>query len=83
MYTKWTSHLPKERQSEFEALISSSRLVLKRLKEMLNDEVKSCERVQLDKEYDVAWPYKQADSIGELRAYRKAIKLLDNAINEE
>lgn len=85
MYSKWYSHLKTEKEiTEFKYSISAAKFVLERLSELLEEEAKVSETLMRSKEsyVDAAWPYKQADSLGEQRAYGKALKLIRNAIEE-
>jgi hypothetical protein len=88
MYTKWTSHLknPEEKQ-RFESAVLSSKLVLKRLYDIIADEENGIEQSELDaKAYDnPAWAYKQAYKNGAKAAYRvikKTINLDEQVIKE-
>ncbi len=81
MYTRWTKNLPKERHNEFAMQVSAASPVLKRLLEILEEELAASKKAQLEKDYESsAWAYSQADSIGEQRAYTKAVKLINNLI---
>ncbi len=81
MYTRWTKGLPKDKHAEFAMQVSAATPVLKRLLGILEEELAASEKSQLEKNYqDAAWAYSQADSIGEQRAYTKALKLINNLI---
>ena len=80
MYTKWTSHLivPEEKK-RFESSIVGAKLVLDRLKTLVEEEEKAIEQTELDaKAYEnPAWAYKQAFKNGAKAAYRSIKKLVN------
>lgn len=80
MYTKWTAHLDKDKQHEFKMQVSGAMPVIKRLLSFLEDELTASKEAGLSKSsYDSpAWPYMQADNLGEQRAYNRVIHLLKN-----
>ena len=85
MFTKWTAHLPKEKQTEFKMAVSGAQPVLRRLHKLIEEENKSSHNKMLEPEayHTASWAYAQADSLGEQRAYQRVLKLLDNIIHEE
>ena len=85
MYTRTTKNLSEDKKKEFAIQVIASQPVLKRFKEIVEEDLKFSENNSLDKENykNAAWPYMQADSVGQQRAYRKIIKLIDNLYNEE
>lgn len=84
MYTLWTKNLSEEDKKQWVIDVQVSQSVLKKFKEVLNINLIETRKVMKSRDsYDsVDWPYFIADNIGEQRAYEKAIKLLDNLINE-
>jgi len=83
MYTKWTSNLPKDKKHEFQSNVAASQVVLKRMREVLAEDLDSCIKHQESKDYtESAWPYFQADCVGETRAYKTVLKYLDNLISK-
>ena len=79
MYTRWTKGLSEEHKKEFNYAASASYIVIKRLEEILEEELSRVTKERLDKDYDSgSWPYFQADCTGEERAYTKIKKLISN-----
>jgi hypothetical protein len=75
MKTTWFTNLPKDQQEGFKKQVLSSRDVLERLTEILED--KKTE-VVLSTDYDSpSWAYKQADRNGYDRALTEVINLLN------
>ena len=75
MKLSWFNHLPKDKQEGFKKQISSSRDVLERLHQILED--KKTE-VVLSTDYDnPSWAYKQADRNGYDRALTEVINLIN------
>lgn len=74
--TVWTSHLKtsKERE-EFEAYIRNSSSLLERLSTIIMDRIDELECPTKADYEDAAWPYKAADRVGSLRAYKSLLKL--------
>jgi hypothetical protein len=75
----WIKNLKdKKEEQEFQAALLSSRRVLKRLEEIIEQDISACDKAMLDKNNysKAAWPYKQADGIGEKRAYTKILNLI-------
>lgn len=83
LFTRWTKHLPKEKHDEFRKTILAYRVVLERLKELLEEDLAASKRIQNSRESykNPSWPMFQADCIGEQRALEKVIKLI--TLNEE
>lgn len=75
MKITWFNHLPKDKQEGFKKQINSSRDVLERLQQILED--KQTE-VVLSTDYDnPSWAYKQADRNGYDRALTEVINLIN------
>ena len=75
MKLTWFSNLPKDKQEGFKKQINSSRDVLERLQQILED--KQTE-VVLSTDYDnPSWAYKQADRNGYDRALTEVINLIN------
>lgn len=75
MKITWFNHLPKDKQEGFKKQINSSRDVLERLQQILED--KKTE-VVLSTDYDnPSWAYKQADRNGYDRALTEVINLIN------
>jgi archaellum component FlaC len=75
MKLNWINHLPKDQQEGFKKQINSSRDVLERLQQILED--KRTE-VVLSTDYDnPSWAYKQADRNGYDRALTEVINLVN------
>jgi len=80
IYTKWVKHLKTDdERKEFLAKLVASKDVLERLQKLLEEDLKSSSTQSLSKEkYECPnWPYLQADKVGEERALRKVIKIID------
>lgn len=52
-------------------------VVLKKVREVLENEIRRLETPSKDVYKDAAWAYRQADENGERRAYKSVLKLLD------
>lgn len=80
MYTKWTQHLESEDEKEkFHNSLISSKVVLDRLIQLIDEEVQALGKSELDqKNYTVAnWPYLQAHRNGNKQTYAVIRKLID------
>jgi len=74
MKTTWFTNLPKDQQEGFKKQVLSSKDVLERLRQILED--KQTE-VVLSTDYDnPSWAYKQADRNGYDRALTEVINLV-------
>lgn len=78
MNSAWTSHLrDKDEKEKFQAYVSSSVGVLDRLTELIQRKLEEIDCPTLV-DYDVSsWAFKQADRIGQARAYKEILKLTD------
>ena len=78
LFTRWTKHLNKDKHDEFRKSILAARPVLKRLKELLEEDLAASKKEQSSKVryQDSSWPMFQADCIGEQRALEKTIRLI-------
>lgn len=85
MYSKWFSHLPKNRKNEFTSQVLASQPVIKRLAEIIVDCLEESRELMKSKDNysKSSWPYLQADLLGEQRAYERVYKLLDNILTKE
>ena len=76
MWTKWTQHLKSEKEKiDFERQINSSKSVLERIKEILDEK----ERTLQTKERDFwtpGWPYQQAYCVGQRDLIQEIKQLL-------
>ena len=72
MHPILSSHLTKEEKNKFEEYVRNNLTLLNRLRDIVDEKIKSAERSQIDKvNYDsAAWPYLQADLIGTIRALK-------------
>jgi len=77
MNTRWSSHLKGDEAKKFAEYVSNCNTILERLTDIVNQQCQALEcPSQLD--YDSpSWAHKQADRIGQLRAYREILKLTD------
>lgn len=81
MLTKWTSKIPKKDVNGFKAQVMSAEPVLERLKEILEKDLESINKDMSSRDYNYeSWAYRQADSIGSIRAYESVIKLVESAL---
>jgi len=85
MYTRWTTGLTEQQKKDFSAQVVAAHPAMKKLVELIEEELKIAEKTIEDKENytKAAWPYLQADQIGERRAYKKIVRLVRNLYNEE
>jgi outer membrane phospholipase A len=86
MYSVWTKGASTDKEkNEFRLQVASAQPVIKRLLELAESEYRSSVQTMNDRgAYDSqSWPFLQADLLGEQRAYRKLIKLLENILIEE
>lgn len=79
--TGWISHLKQEERDEFISNIMAASPVLERLQEIIEGLIDASETDmrKVDNYKLAAWPYLQADRIGEQRAYNKILTYLQNA----
>lgn len=76
---KWTAHLDAEpRRKDFEQTVLNAHLVLDRLNDILDEEIKSIDKQEasLSDFESPAWDYKQAFRNGQLSVYLKLKQLL-------
>lgn len=85
MYSRWTKGLNDQQKKDFNAQVVAAYPAMKALIALIEEDVRASERQIEDKEkYSLAaWPYFQADQIGEQRAYKKVLKLVKNLYKEE
>jgi len=79
MISAWTKHLKTEEEKErFKNSVLGSKLVLKRLQELLKEVEDDLDNVELNtKIYDLPnWDYRQADNNGFRRALKTINKIL-------
>jgi hypothetical protein len=83
MYTKWTSHLKTDAEKQrFENSVVGARVVLDRLKTIVDERLKEIEKIEEDFN-NPNWAYKEASLIGakkDLRDLRKLINLDEQVI---
>lgn len=85
MYTAWNNHLPKDRKHEFHINVSAAQPVIRRTRDMLQKKLDASltEMRSKDTYSNAAWPYRQADLLGEQRAYNTILDLINNITIEE
>lgn len=79
MKTKWYKDCKtQEAKQERAALYLSCHQILKVLRNMIQDDIEAVRKNTLAKEHygQAAWPFLQADQIGELRALNNVLELL-------
>lgn len=78
MKTEWFKHLKtKEEQEKFKEVVNSSTLILDRLREIVYNRYKNGNSISIDDYDSPSWAYKQADRLGEQRAYEFILSLLN------
>lgn len=82
LQTAWVKHLPEGKEKEdFISLVRNSRLVLGRLKDVLDEQLQGIARTEGSPEtYDSGYPYLQAYMNGRRQAFldlRKLVEFLD------
>ena len=85
MYTAWNSHLPKDKKHEFQVNVSAAQPVIRRTRDLLQKKLEASQKEMRSKDAysSAAWPYHQADLLGEQRAYRTILDLIQNITIEE
>lgn len=74
---EWTKHLPEKEQEEFRQLLLSSRQVLGRLYDILQEREASLTREEIDPQnYDSGYPYRQSHQNGRRHELTKLLQLL-------
>ncbi len=78
LVTRWFKHLSKVEHEDFKKTIFAHRIVLERLKDLLEEDLAASIKVQENKiNYkESSWPMFQADCIGEQRTLKKLINLI-------
>ena len=78
MKQSWTQGLDEQQVKDIRGDFTSSLLTRKRLAKLLEDKIKSSDKVSLNKDaYDISnWALKQADLIGYKRALTEIIDLI-------
>ena len=78
MYSKWSSHLPKEEQDRFQNIVRHSSQVLERLKDIIEEAEQQLENSELTIEAynNPSWSHKQAHKNGLKQAYRNIKKII-------
>ena len=74
---KWLQGVKeKEKRESIEKLVNGNRLLLDRLTEILEAEISSLLATSFEEDYkNASWSHKQADRLGQLRAYKKILLL--------
>ena len=77
--TGWFLNVPDEKKKEVEDTIKHSTIPLRQLALFIKHQIELLDQTKMDEDYlSASWPYKQADRLGQLRAYRKLLTLVDN-----
>jgi hypothetical protein len=74
---RWCSHLKGKDAKKFDEQVRHGKDLLERLTTVINQKITSLECPTLDDYNNNSWAYKQADRVGQLRAYRDLLKLTD------
>lgn len=79
MQTRWTKGLDKQEETDLRAQLVAATGVLKRLGVLLEEDLQRSHKTQESVELynSPSWAYHQADSIGEQRAYKKILRLIN------
>ena len=74
----WWYRLQKteEDKNSVKQLVNNSKNLLKILSELIEEDIKSLERISSDDYDSPSWAYKQADRAGQLRTLRKILDLI-------
>ena len=84
MYTSWTKGLTEVQKRDLVANIIASKPLLKAITKRLKEELELSSKKQTENTYETsAWAYKQADFIGEQRASKKVLDLINNLYIED
>lgn len=77
--TTWTKHLSPAEQADFEATLNNSHFVLRRLQDILKEDLATVERedATLTSFDDPNWVYRQAARVGDKARIRKVLQLLE------
>lgn len=76
MLDQWFIGVSPDKRKDTEEAIRHSTIVLRQLRAALEKEIALLDMVKLE-DYDTpSWPYKQADRLGQLRAFRRILNLL-------
>lgn len=77
--TTWTKHLQPTEQASFEETLQNSGFVLRRLRDILKEDLATVERedATLESFDDPNWIHRQAARIGEKSRIRKTLQLLE------
>lgn len=83
--SEWSRHLRKaEDKEEFNKTILHSGILLDRLRDILEGYLSELGREEYTEEYvSPAWPYLQADRLGQKKALTKVLKLVERKTTNE
>lgn len=76
--TAWFEGVSEDKKKDTEDSIKHSTIVLRQLKKILEKQITSLDRTTLEDYETPSWAYKEADRLGQLRAYRKILALIPN-----
>lgn len=79
MQLRWIKGLDDQQRADIKPQLLASKNILDRLSLLIQDDIESCIKAQEARDsYDSpSWAMYQADTIGEIRAYKKILRLLD------
>ena len=66
-----------EDKESYERMVRGGTDALRRLKEIINEDVNALEAPKSFDDYSPGWEYKQADRLGQIRVYRNLLTLLE------
>lgn len=79
MHTAWLLDVAADRKQESIDALKHSTIAMRQLKKYVEHEIRMLDQTSLDDYADAAWPFKQADRLGQLRAYRKLLAIIPNS----
>lgn len=74
--TAWTQNLPEDKREDFEKTVIRSRIVLRRLKEIVEAEIEALNRAEDTDTFSTDWAYHQASRNGQRKTLRKILTIL-------
>jgi hypothetical protein len=79
MYSSWTKGLSVADKKQFVSEVIASQPFINKFIEKMEKDLEASKKNQVTRDYDTpSWSLKQADFIGEQRAFLKVIDLLNN-----
>lgn len=78
MQTRWFKGLEEQQKNDLQLQLKASQNIFSRLSALIEDDIQASMKAQESKDlYDSpSWAMTQADHIGELRAYKRILRLI-------